>query len=140
MKNLLKHQEGITFIGILVILGMLGCFFLFGLRAFPLYTEHFAIKQAMKGVAAQPYKSRNSITRVRSLLLKNLDINHVYTFNDKNIDNIKVTSIMNKSFKFMLNKNQDEARKLVKKFNITLIPVVSKNLKIKSVIRLKDII
>ena len=59
---------------------------------------------------------------------------------NKNIDNIKVTSIMNKSFKFMLNKNQVEARKLVKKFNITLIPVVSKNLKIKSVIRLKDII
>tara|TARA_B100001758_G_C18136428_1_gene466640 strand:- start:291 stop:638 length:348 start_codon:yes stop_codon:yes gene_type:complete len=59
---------------------------------------------------------------------------------NKNIDNIKVTSIMNKSFKFMLNKNQAEARKLVKKFNITLIPVVNKNLKIKSVIRLKDII
>ena len=33
---------------------------------------------------------------------------------NKNIDNIKVTSIMNKSFKFMLNKNQAEARKLVR--------------------------
>ncbi len=59
---------------------------------------------------------------------------------NKNIDNLKVTSIMNKSFKFLLKKNQSEARKLVKKFNITLIPVVTKNLKIKSIIRLKDII
>ena len=100
MKNLLKHQEGITFLGILVILGMLGCFFLFGLRAFPLYTEHFAIIQAMKGVAAQPYKSRNSISRVRSLLLKNLDINSVYTFNSRNIK--KVTALKKKKGKRIL--------------------------------------
>ena len=100
MKNLLKHQEGITFLGILIILGMLGCFFLFGLRAFPLYTEHFAIKQAMKGVAAQPYKSRNNIARVRSLLLKNLDINSVYSFNMKNIK--KVTTLKKKKGKRIL--------------------------------------
>ena len=100
MKNLLKHQEGITFIGILIILGMLGCFFLFGLRAFPLYSEHFAIIQAMKGVAAQPYKSRNNIKRVRSLLLKNLDINAVYSFNSRNIK--KVTALKKKKGKRIL--------------------------------------
>tara|TARA_S200000501_G_scaffold318826_1_gene312814 strand:- start:343 stop:690 length:348 start_codon:yes stop_codon:yes gene_type:complete len=59
---------------------------------------------------------------------------------NKNIDNVKVTSIMNKSFKFLLKNNQTEAKKLMKKFNITLIPVVNKSLIIKSVIRLKDII
>ena len=100
MKNLLKHQEGMSFLGIIIILGMLGCFFLFGLRAFPLYTEHFAIKQAMKGVAAQPYKSRNSISKVRKLLLKNLDINSVYSFNQKNIK--KVTTLKKKKGKRIL--------------------------------------
>ena len=100
MKNLLKHQEGITFLGILVIFAMLGCFFLFGLRAFPLYTEHFAIKQAMKGVVSQPYKSRNSLPRVRSLLLKNLDINSVYSFNGKNIK--KATTLKKKKGKRIL--------------------------------------
>ena len=100
MKNLLKHQEGMTFLGILIIFGMLGCFFLFGLRAFPLYTEHFAIKQAMKGVAAQPYKSRNSITKVRNLLLKNLDINSVYSFNSKSIK--EVTTLKKKKDKRIL--------------------------------------
>jgi hypothetical protein len=100
MKNLLKHQEGISFLGILVIFAMLGCFFLFGLRAFPLYTEHFAIKQAMKGVATQPYKSRNSIAKVRNLLLKNLDINSVYSFNGKNIK--KATTLKKKKGKRIL--------------------------------------
>ena len=118
MKNLLKHQEGITFIGILVILGMLGCFFLFGLRAFPLYTEHFAIKQAMKGVASQPYKSRNSIAKVRRLLLKNLDINHVYTFNSKNIK--KVSTLKKKKGKQILYFKHTESKRLFGDLYLTL--------------------
>lgn len=118
MKNLLKHQEGMTFLGILIILGMLGCFFLFGLRAFPLYTEHFAIKQAMKGVAAQPYKSRNSITKVRNLLLKNLDINSVYSFNNKNIK--KVTSLKKKKGKRILYFNNLKSERLFGDLYLTL--------------------
>ena len=118
MKNLLKHQEGITFLGILIILGMLGCFFLFGLRAFPLYTEHFAIKQAMKGVAAQPYKSRNSISRIRNLLLKNLDINSVYSFNSKNIK--KVTTLKKKKGKRILYFNNLKSERLFGDLYLTL--------------------
>ena len=99
MKNLLKHQEGVTFLGIILILAMLGCFFLFSLRAFPLYSEYFSIKQAMKGVASQPYKSRNSIIKVRRLLLKNLDINQIYSFNSKNIK--KVTTLKKNKYTLM---------------------------------------
>ena len=118
MKNLLKHQEGITFLGILIILGMLGCFFLFGLRAFPLYSEHLAIKQAMKGVATQPYKKRNTITRVRSLLLKNLDINSVYSFNSKNIK--KVTTLKKKKGKRILYFNYTKSERLFGDLYLTL--------------------
>ena len=59
---------------------------------------------------------------------------------NKNIDNMQVTSIMNKSFKFLLKHDLVAAKKLVKKFNITIIPIVTENLKIKSIIRLRDII
>ena len=119
MKNLLKHQEGMSFLGIIIILGMLGCFFLFGLRAFPLYTEHFAIKQAMKGVAAQPYKSRNSISKVRKLLLKNLDINSVYSFNQKNIK--KVTTLKKKKGKRILYFKNTKSEPLFGDLYLTII-------------------
>ncbi len=118
MKNLLKHQEGMTFLGILIIFAMLGCFFLFGLRAFPLYTEHFAIKQAMKGVAAQPYTARNSITKVRSLLLKNLDINSVYSFNNRNIK--KVTTLKKKKGKRILYFKHTKSERLFGDLYLTL--------------------
>ena len=61
-------------------------------------------------------------------------------FLNKNIDNIQVTSIMNKSFKFLLKKDLKEAKKLIIKYNISLIPVVTKNMKIKSIIKLNDVI
>ena len=118
MKNLLKHQNGITFLGILIILAVLGCFFVFGLRVFPLYTEYFAIKQSMKGVAAQPYKSRSSITKVRSLLLKNLDINSVYSFNNKNIKN--VTKLKKKKGKRILNFKHNKSERLFGDLYLTL--------------------
>ena len=118
MKNLLKHQEGMTFLGILIILGMLGCFFLFGLRAFPLYTEYFAIKQAMEGVATQPYNRRNTITRVRSLLLKNLDINSVYSFNSKNIKT--VTTLKKKKSKRILYFKHTKSERLFGDLYLTL--------------------
>ena len=118
MKNLLKHQEGMTFLGILIIFGMLGCFFLFGLRAFPLYTEHFAIKQALKGVAAQPYKSRNSITKVRNLLLRNLDINSVYTFNEKTLK--EATTVKKKKGKKILYFKHNKSERLFGDLYLTL--------------------
>ena len=118
MKNLLKHQEGMSFLGILIIFAMLACFFLFGLRAFPLYSEHFAIKQAMKGVVNQPYKSRNSIGKVRRLLLKNLDINSVYTFNQRNIK--KFTTVKKKKGKKILYFNHTKSERLFGDLYLTL--------------------
>jgi Mg/Co/Ni transporter MgtE len=58
---------------------------------------------------------------------------------NKSLD-MPVTSIMNKSFKFLLKKDLIAAKKLVKKFNITIIPIVTKSMNIKSIIRLNDIL
>ena len=92
MKFLSKHhQKGVSFTGLLIILAMLGCFFIFGLRVFPLYTEYFAVKQSMKSVANQPYSMRSTPKKVRSLLLKNLELNSVYSFNEQRIKKVAKT-------------------------------------------------
>ena len=106
----LSNQKGMTFLGILVIFAMLGCFFLFGLRAFPLYTEYFAVKQSMKSVANQPYSKRHNTNRVRVLLLKNLGLNSVYKFNETNIK--KVTKVKKKKGKRYLHVQYDPSNRL----------------------------
>jgi hypothetical protein len=72
----------------------------------------------MKGVAGQPYKSRNSIAKVRILLLKNLDINSVYSFNDRNIK--KVTALKKKKGKRILYFKYTKSERLFGELYLTL--------------------
>ena len=118
MRHILEHQKGISFFGILIILAMLGCFFLFGLRAFPIYTEYFSMKSAMQSVANQPFSERNSPTKVRSLLLKNLDINSVYRFNEGNIK--EITKVKKKNSKRYLFVKYDASERLFGNLHLTL--------------------
>jgi len=106
----LSNQKGMTFLGMLTIFAMLGCFFLFGLRAFPLYTEYFAVKQSMKAVVNQPFSKRHNTKRVQVLLLKNLDLNSVYKFNETNIK--KVTKVKKKNGKRYLYVQYDPSNRL----------------------------
>jgi len=110
MRYLSKNQSGMTFLGILMILAMLGCFFLFGLRAFPIYTEYFAMKQSMKAVANQPFSKRPNKRQTRILLLRNLELNSVYKFNEKNIK--KITKIKKKNGKRYLLVKYDTKNRL----------------------------
>ena len=78
-------QQGITFIGICLMLGILACFVLFGLRLFPLYNEHLGIKTSMAAVMNQPKEKRKNIADIRKIFLKNANINSLAYFNSKNV-------------------------------------------------------
>ena len=118
MRYLSKNQSGMTFLGILMILAMLGCFFLFGLRAFPIYTEYFAMKQSMKAVANQPFSKRPNKSQTRILLLRNLELNSVYKFNEKNIK--KITKIKKKNGKRYLLVKYDASNRLFSNLYLSL--------------------
>ncbi len=118
MKYLTKQQNGMTFLGVLMILAMLGCFFLFGLRAFPVYTEYFAVKQSMKAVANQPFSKRPNIRKTRLLLLQNLEINSVYKFDEKNIK--KITKVKKKKGKRYLLMKYDASNRLFSNLYLSL--------------------
>ena len=54
--------------------------------------------------------------------------------------NTKITAVMNKSFKFLLKEDKNEAKKIIKKFGITVVPVLTKNFILKSLIKIRDLI
>jgi lipopolysaccharide export LptBFGC system permease protein LptF len=85
MRHLPQQQTGITFIGIVLMLGVLACFVIFGLRLFPIYNEYLGIKTSMASVVNQPPSSRQTLNDIRKLFLKNTGINSVYYFNDSTI-------------------------------------------------------
>lgn len=53
-----RHQTGITLLGMLIVMTVLGAFIYFGMRTFPMYNEYFAVKTALEAVAKEP-GSRN---------------------------------------------------------------------------------
>ncbi|MCG8380243.1 MAG: DUF4845 domain-containing protein, partial [Proteobacteria bacterium] len=85
MKNILKRQRGMTAIGIMLILAMLGCFLLFGLRVFPLYNEYLTVKSAMESVINQPPAKRKTAKDIRKIFLRNAELNNVERFTDQSV-------------------------------------------------------
>jgi hypothetical protein len=82
MKNILQLQRGMTVLGIFILLGMFGCFLLFGLTASPLYNEYITVQSGMKSVLSRIPSDRKTTKQVRRVFLKNMEMNNVERFND----------------------------------------------------------
>lgn len=82
MKHISQRQKGMTALGILIILGMVATFFVFGLALFPLYNEYVSVRTSMKSVLNQPAERRKTTKQIRKLFSKAADLNSVYFFTD----------------------------------------------------------
>lgn len=50
----MRRQNGITLLGMLIVLTVLGAFTYFGMRIFPMYTEYQNVTSALESVAREP--------------------------------------------------------------------------------------
>lgn len=71
------RQHGITLLGFLIVLMVLGFFAFLGMRIGPAYLEYMNVVTAMKGVAAEPGAATWSMGQIRGALDKRLYINYV---------------------------------------------------------------
>lgn len=70
-------QRGITLIGFVIVLAIAGFFFYIGAQLFPVYSEYYAVKAAMKLVQNTPGSSRLSPEQIWIILDKNFNISYV---------------------------------------------------------------
>ncbi len=120
MKRLHNKQSGITFISLIIMAAIFGCFLLFGLRLFPLYNEHLSIKAAMTSTLNQPYESRKTYSQLKRLFLKNADINGVYVFKEKTIKDFLTVKKSEDGKKKYLHMNYQNSQKLFKEVYLTV--------------------
>lgn len=81
----MKHQQGVTGLGWLIILGLIAFFVSIGLKLFPIYVEYFNVKSSLASLEKTSGVSRMSKLEVRSLLMKKLNINDIKNVKKKNI-------------------------------------------------------
>lgn len=77
MNQRRDRQRGMTAIGWLVVLGLIGFFALLTLRLAPIYLEHFNVRTSLESLESEPYITRKSSGEVRKLLTKRLRVNDV---------------------------------------------------------------
>ena len=74
-----NKQSGMTAIGWLVILILIGFFSMLTIKLGPIYMENYTIRKAMESLAAEPEIASKSSSDIRTQLFNRLDINYVQT-------------------------------------------------------------
>lgn len=78
-------QRGITLIGFLIVIVVVGFFAFLAMRLFPVYSEYYGVVSSMEGVAAEPGVANMDPARVRDLLDRRFNISYVESVKRENI-------------------------------------------------------
>lgn len=89
-----KHQQGMTFLGWIIVLGLIAFFTTIILRLFPLYNEAFKVNSSLRAVASEPDIASKNTTEIRKFLLRNFEVQDVDRFDRNSIKKVlKVNKI-----------------------------------------------
>jgi len=74
---MMNRQKGITFVGFVMVLAIVGFFAYVAMRLVPIYIEYFAVKSAMTAVAAESGSAELQPGEIRNRLIKRFDVSYV---------------------------------------------------------------
>jgi len=77
------HQRGMTAIGWLIVLGLIGFFVLLGLRMVPAYLEYHKVQSSLASLEKE--SGFSSPAEIRRLLERRFDVNYVTVITPKDI-------------------------------------------------------
>lgn len=108
MKKTLKKSQGLTLIGFVFVLGMLGFFAFAGMQIGPVYLDHMSVVKAME-TAAKESTMNDSPTKIKTRIAKLLDVSYVDQVTAKDFKiirgsgrQIEVKYVVEKDFVFNL--------------------------------------
>ncbi len=108
-----RTQQGLTLIGFIFVLILLGGVAYIAMRLIPMYSEYFSVVKAIKGVAGEPGILTMEDRKIRDLLSRRFDISYVDSIQPKDVKIVRTQGSVKLSVDY-------EVRKLVA-YNIDLI-------------------
>lgn len=72
-----RNAKGITLIGFIIVLGVLGFFAYMAMRLIPMYVEYFGVVKAMEQVRREPGAAQKSLDEIRRNLSLKFDAQYV---------------------------------------------------------------
>ena len=71
-----RTQGGMTLIGFVIVLGVIGFFAYIAMRLVPMYSEYYAVKQALKGLQQEPGIANRDPAKIQDLFFRRLYISY----------------------------------------------------------------
>ncbi len=78
-----KRQAGMTGIGWLIVLFLIGFFAMLTFRLAPVYMENYTVKQILKSLEQDPLIAKKSKKEIETLISRKLRVNSVYDLDPK---------------------------------------------------------
>ena len=71
-----RTQSGMTLIAFVIVLAVVGLFAYVAMKLVPMYSEYYAVKQALKGLAAEPGIADQDPAKIQDLFFRRLYISY----------------------------------------------------------------
>jgi hypothetical protein len=85
-KAMKRTQSGMTLIGFVIVLAVVGLFAYIGMKLIPMYSEYYAVKQALKGLAQEPGIADKDPAKIQDLFFRRLYISYAENVKEENVD------------------------------------------------------
>jgi hypothetical protein len=80
-----RTQGGMTLIGFIIVLGVIGLFAYVGMKLVPMYSEYYAVKQALKGLQQEPGIANREPAKIQDLFFRRLYISYAENVKPANV-------------------------------------------------------
>jgi hypothetical protein len=80
-----RTQSGITLIGFVVVLAVVGLFAYVGMKLFPMYSEFYSVKSALRGLANEPGIGSQDPAKIQDLFFRRLYISYSENVKAENV-------------------------------------------------------
>ncbi len=81
-----RNQSGMTLVSFVVVMGVVGFFLYIGMKLFPMYSEYYSVRSALKALAAEPGVASQDPAQIKTTLIdKRLYVNYATSVKSDNI-------------------------------------------------------
>ncbi|GAB3354824.1 DUF4845 domain-containing protein [Lysobacter tyrosinilyticus] len=80
-----RTQRGMSLIGFILVLGVVGVFAYMGMKVIPMYSEFYSVKQSLNGLANEPGVASMDSEHIRSLFFRRMDVNYSENVKPENV-------------------------------------------------------
>jgi hypothetical protein len=80
-----SRQGGLTLLGFIMVLAVVGIFAFVGMKLFPVYTEYYSVVTDMKGIQAEPGVASKSPAEIKRLLFRRFYVSYVESVKPENV-------------------------------------------------------